>query len=171
MSKIKLLHIAVHLGGGAGKAIAGMMISAGKVAESDIVLLENPLNQTYVNQLRKQHSKVKVERDADTIRRLIPGYDVVVINWWGHPLMIRLLLEMEGVQGRFIIWSHINGCSYPYLHGAFLDRFDKVVYHRLFSGQCGMGNQRETENYGEISGCIRNGRFPPRTGFSENNLF
>ena len=46
MSKIKLLHIAVHLGGGAGKAIAGMMISAGKVAESDIVLLENPLNQT-----------------------------------------------------------------------------------------------------------------------------
>ena len=133
MSKIKLLHIAVHLGGGAGKAIAGMMISAGKVAESDIVLLENPLNQTYVNQLRKQHSKVMVERDADTIGRLIPGYDVVVINWWGHPLMIRLLLEMEGVQGRFIIWSHINGCSYPYLQGAFLDRFDKVLFTTGYS--------------------------------------
>ena len=44
---MKILHIAVHLGGGAGKAIAGIALECKSEAEQKIIILEKPNDMTY----------------------------------------------------------------------------------------------------------------------------
>ncbi len=133
MNKIRVLQIAVHLGGGAGKAIAGMIRQTMDWMDYEVILLEAPKSPVYVEMLKGIGIPTTINDDAANIAERISENDVTVVNWWGRPLTIRLLVELPLINGRIVIWNHINGCSYPYLKGEFLDCFDRILFTSPYS--------------------------------------
>ncbi len=133
MNKIHIVHIAVHLGGGAGKAISGIIHQTMDQINNEVILLEIPKNTFYIEALRNIGVPITISNDADTVAERISENDIAVVNWWGHPLMIKILAKLPIVKGRFVIWNHINGCSYPYLRTEFLNVFDKILFTTPYS--------------------------------------
>lgn len=154
MNKIRVLQLAVHLGGGAGKAIVGMIHQTMNRMEYEVILLEVPKNIFYVEQLKNIGIPVVISDNAANIAERISANEVTVVNWWGHPLMIRLLMELPLVKGRFVIWSHINGCSYPYLRAEFLDCFDRVLFTSPYSENNSLWSSKQKKKLFEKSTVI-----------------
>lgn len=128
-----MLHISVHLGGGAGKAISGMCINSQTVFENVVLLLEKPQNTSYVDRLQENDISVYIDEIPETISSLIRWADIVVLNWWSHPLMAKFLQDFPKIDCRLIIWNHINGCHYPYLPAQFLLKFDRIMFTSCYS--------------------------------------
>ncbi len=124
----KILHITVHLGGGAGKAITGLAMVG-----DTIVLLESPQKIYWVERAVQKGIQVIIAPETEELVRLIQEFDVTVINWWGHPLMIQFMASFPEIPCRLLLYSHINGCAYPYLPFSFLDIFDAVMFTTPYS--------------------------------------
>jgi len=125
---MKILHIAVHLGGGAGKAITGLAAS-----QDTIVLLEKPQKSCWIKKALQKGARVVIEPDSDTMKYMIKEADAVVVNWWGHPLMVQFAAQLPEVPCRLVLYCHVNGCVYPYLPFAFLAAFDSVMFTTPYS--------------------------------------
>ncbi len=134
---INLLYITPHLGGGAGKAIGGWIVSTGTKYNNTIVILDKPMETKYCELCRAAGASVVISPSTDEIRGLAEKSDVVIFNWWGHPLSVKLFEMLDGVRTRLILWSHINGLNYPFLTTLFLEAFDKV----MLSSPCSFGNK------------------------------
>lgn len=131
--KKKVLHITVHLGGGAGKAISGICIGSKNIFDSSVVLLQQPKNTAYVEVLHKEYIPVYVEPNRNLVTDLIKNADVIVLNWWSHPLTVKFLQEFPNTFCRIIIWNHINGCTYPFLPANFLKIFPEILFTSKYS--------------------------------------
>jgi len=129
---IKIVHIAVHMGGGAGKAIAGLVCNCDKVKYRHIIiLLEEPKEKKYVECCLNAGIEVLVKKYTKSV---FCDADAIVINWWGHPLMMDFMQKyLSDIKSRWIIWSHINGCNYPYLPFGFLDKADLIMFTSNYS--------------------------------------
>lgn len=130
---MNILHVSVHLGGGVGKAISGMITQIKDQCEQVLVLLEKPQKDTYCRLLLKEDIKVCICPQKDQMSLLIEWADVVVINWWGHPLMVKFITQMEDYSCRLLVWCHINGCAYPYLPFDFLNKFNRILFTSSYS--------------------------------------
>jgi len=130
---MKILYISVHLGGGAGKAIAGLAVECKNHAEQTIVLLDKPNDLKYYNQLVEYGIDVILEPNESEMKALIEEHDIVVLNWWGHPKMVEFLQKFPHSECRMVIWNHINGCTYPYLPYNFLEQFQYVFFTSEYS--------------------------------------
>ena len=123
---MRVLHIAAHLGAGAGKAIVGLAVSEQK-NEHRIIITQIPEKTNHIEKCKEagievlvcpsKESRIKEEKEAD----------IIVIDWWNHPSIFEVLLELSGIDTRLIIWSHINGLKYPYLKAGFLKAFDACM--------------------------------------------
>lgn len=159
---VKILHLAVHMGGGVGKAISGVCIGSRKKYHTDIVLLEKPNDYFFVNQARDSGISVYVLPDSDQLEKLIYLADIVVINWWGHPLMIRFLQNFPQKACRCIIWNHVNGCTYPYLPAEFLLQFSGIMFTTPYSYSNNMWSEYERECIAQLSDVVYGmGNFTP----------
>lgn len=167
-----MLQIAAHLGGGVGKAIAGMIGQTIEQIEYKIILLETPRNNFYVDLLRNHEVPVVISDDVSYIAGEIQENDVTIVNWWGHPLVIRLLMELPVVKGRFVIWNHINGCSYPYLNAEFLNCFNRILFTSPYSEQNPFWNSEERKKVLEKSTVVYGmGDFDPAGVRYKKNFF
>lgn len=172
MNRIRVLQIAVHLGGGAGKAIAGMIHQTMDWMEYEVILLETPKNAFYVEMLKKIGIPMAISNDAADVAERISKNDVTVVNWWGHPLTIRLLTELTSVKGRFVIWNHINGCSYPYLRAEFLDCFDRILFTSPYSENNSLWDSEQRKRILGKSGVVYGmGDFNPAAVRPKKNFF
>ena len=131
---IRILHITVHLGGGAGKAIAGMaLLGSGRFdTEHRIMLLQEPEKDGFIRMCREKGIPVSM---WDGSTRLLDWADVVVISWWNHPVMAQFLREFPTCGGRLVLWCHVNGCHYPCLPFSLANAFDKVLFTSPYSLQ------------------------------------
>ena len=123
---MKILHIAVHLGAGAGKAISGIAISD-KANEHKIILLDRPEKYDHIKRCEQNGIEVKICPTAEEEREAVLKADVVVVNWWHHPLTYRMLSNIENVPSRLILWSHVNGLNYPELKTEYISCFDACI--------------------------------------------
>jgi len=167
---MRILHVAAHLGGGAGKAIAGIILSGRKSADSTIVLLDEPQNKFYVNLLIDGGIPVYVKPDGKEICRLISENDIIIFDWWGHPLMIEMMINLPQIKFRAIIWNHINGCSYPYLPSDFIRKFEYSLYTSKYSFENALWNSDDKEyilNHSDIVYGI--GDFNPESVTPKND--
>lgn len=125
---MKILHITAHMGGGAGKAIGGLLTECAKRrnVEQKLLVLEIPEKRKYLFDLERGNIEVIIGGDVD-LADIIAWADVVVVSWWNHPLMAMLLGKLSGIECRLALWVHVNGCSYPYLPFGFAD-----IHERLF---------------------------------------
>ncbi len=122
----KVLHITAHLGGGAGKAISGVLKYLNQY-ENTVLLLDEPAETKYVECCKSNGINIAVANDIEKINALIKQADVVVLNWWCHPLFVNVFKALRNTEARVVIWSHINGLFYPYLPFEFLDLFEKIM--------------------------------------------
>lgn len=113
---MKILHITTHMGGGAGKAVAGLMLQCARQEdiEQRLLVLEAPEKLSHINSLSQEGLEIIIS-DAADLDRLAEWADIVVLSWWDHPLTSKLLIDISKLKCRMALWIHINGCSYPYL--------------------------------------------------------
>ena len=155
---MKVLHITAHMGGGAGKAIAGLAINCNKIVgeEHRILLLEAPQKLNHVEECKQNGIEVIVCEEFYKIRAYIEEADIVVVSWWQHPLMARFLAEFPSVLCRIVLWSHVNGCVYPYLPYSLLEQMDTVFFTTPYSLENPCWTKRQMEevekNYQIVSG-------------------
>lgn len=123
----KLLHITPHLGGGAGKAISGIVTGLSDY-ENIVLMLEAPENTRYSDICISAGINVMVSADAGIVQQLIDSADIIILNWWAHPLEVHILQTVSFCNKPVILWSHINGLNYPYLTYDFLKCFDGLMF-------------------------------------------
>ncbi len=135
--RCKIVHIAAHLGGGAGKAIAGILLNCSQQEyEHTLILLEQPQEQRYMEKCKDAGIPLLVwnQCDSERILSILISSDVVVINWWGHPLMNQFIVSMlSGIKTRWIYWFHVNGCHYPYISYSLTEQADRVFFTSSYS--------------------------------------
>lgn len=101
---MRILHISAHLGGGAGKAISGLIKSTNESKIShEIVVLEQLEKTTYLNDIIANDIKVVHLTDIKNLELYFDEFDLIVINWWNHPKIIKLFMEFPNVPMRIII--------------------------------------------------------------------
>lgn len=123
-----VLHIAAHLGGGAGKAISGLAIGLSEYFENEVLLLEPPEQERYVNLCKENGIDINITSDANEIAGYIQKADYVIFSWWGHPLSLEVYKALEKVEAIVFLWSHVNGLYYPYLSPKFVEIFDGAFF-------------------------------------------
>lgn len=150
----KILHIAVHMGGGVGKAISGLCISSQDKYDNAVVLLEKPNDYFYVDKTREQGISVHIMPGHRQLEKMIRKADIVIVNWWGHPLMAKWLQNFPQILCRCMIWNHINGCSYPYLPASFLQCFAAVMFTSTYSYDNCLWSELDREEIKNISDVV-----------------
>ncbi|AND85383.1 glycosyltransferase [Clostridium tyrobutyricum] len=130
----KILHITVHLGGGVGKVLSNICNPyVNNEYKHLIILLEKPLNLQFVKQALKNNVKVLIEPSNKIIKNEIMKSDIVQLEWWHHPLMCKFLYEFPQIPVRLIIWSHISGCSYPFIKSKFMKNCTRFLFTSPYS--------------------------------------
>lgn len=115
---MKILYLTAHMGGGVGKATKGLALECARKndIEQKILLLELPEKTMHLNECIKNNIEILYASDENVnIQETLSWADVVIINWWNHPLMSQFVVKQCITEFRCILWLHINGCSYPYL--------------------------------------------------------
>lgn len=171
---MNILHIAAHLGGGAGKAISGIAIQ-GQQLFSDthrILLLQQPEKDGYVKECDAQGIEIQLwTGDYELLR----WADVIVVSWWNHPAMAAFLQELRRISAPLLLWSHINGCHYPILPYDFASAFDGIMITSPYTLQNPHWRVSERQAIqAEIVWGI--GRFAPenipvKTGYQNKDIF
>ena len=120
---MNILHIATHLGDGAGKAIGGLAILGSHFGEHThrILLLDKPVKLNHIERCQSNGIKI-LERTM--IEEAISAADVVVLSWWGGAVMDSFLADFPEIPCRVLLWSHKNGYFDPPFPVGFADSFD-----------------------------------------------
>lgn len=137
----KILHITPHLGGGAGKAVSGIVTEL-KDFDNTVLMLEKPVNTRYSDICKNAEIPVIISKNAEELQREINLADIIVLNWWAHPLEVGMLQNVDFGSTHVILWNHINGLNYPLLRYDFLKCFDGL----MFTSPCAFENQTWSEN-------------------------
>ncbi len=148
MNVIKILHITPHLGGGVGKALSGILVYEKKNKSRYthlIYMLEEPQNNQFVNICMNNEINVNIAKNFDEIYKVMKSVDIVVLHWWHHPLNAKFLAYYPQIPARLIIWSHINGCSYPVIPADFIKAVNKVFFTSEYSLENHFWNREEKE--------------------------
>lgn len=161
LDQMNILHIAAHLGGGAGKAISGIaMQGQGDFSDTHrIILLQEPEKSGYVQACREHGVSVSVW-NGNTVD--LRWADVIVVSWWNHPVMARFLRNFPAISVPVILWSHINGCHYPMLPYRLAAEFERVLFTSPYSLENPMWTGAEREQIRKCSALVWGiGRFEP----------
>lgn len=113
---MKILHLCVHLGGGVGKALSGLVEQAKIVrseTEHQIVCLEKPEKTHLIDKIRETGTKVIIQPLVTELSCLMKHSDIVQLEYWNHPLLIRYLCVIDNPEIRLLVWSHNNGFYNP----------------------------------------------------------
>ena len=134
---LRVLHIAAHLGGGIGTAYYGIInetYKQGVEIVHSFLLMEDPIELSIIENLQKLGVQISIYRNQkEETQVLLSTADVVVFNWWHHPSLYRFLIEYDNVSFRAVIWSHVSGCTYPYINQKLLDLCDKLILTTPYS--------------------------------------
>jgi glycosyltransferase involved in cell wall biosynthesis len=110
---MRILHIAAHLGGGIGKAHAAIARALPRDVEQAFLLLEPPIDRRHAHTIARCGGRVIVERDPAQIRALALQFDIVQLEYWGHPLLdtYAQFVFVPGVKT--VCWCHVSGLFTP----------------------------------------------------------
>ena len=123
--KLKILHLAPHLGGGAGNAIKTFVLADSQSNNHLITSLD--VNKTHID--KKLNVLDDMYNNISQLMCLIEESDIVILHWWNHPMTFDLLLNCKLPECRLVMWS-LASCLYPpYVHSEKLLKFsDRFVF-------------------------------------------
>ena len=132
MTQQTVVHIAAHMGGGVGKVLSNVALEDTNY-DHHIVLLEKPVDTVFTDKLRQ--SQLTIAPSIDVIQELAGWSDIVQFDWWGHPLLARVMYEVRDVPVRSVIWSHTAGCYYPYISPRLVNMPDAFIFSSKYSAE------------------------------------
>lgn len=130
----KVLHITAHLGGGVGKVLSNVCNSQkNNEFKHTIILLEEPQQLNFYNKALDNGVEVLVSPTKTGLENKMKEADIVQIEWWHHPLMCKFLYNFPHIPVRLVTWSHISGCSYPFIKKEFIMNCNKFLFTSPYS--------------------------------------
>ena len=145
-----------------GKAVIGASMP-NKQFCTEIILLEQPEKTEIVSQARQKGITVFICLSGHELKDKIKEADIVIVNWWDHPLMIKFLVDFSDIPCRLVAWIHINGCTYPYLPFDFLDHFDYIFFTTKYSYENPFWDMEQCSKIKKKSAVVLgNGDFKPQ---------
>ena len=105
---MRVLHIAPHLGGGAGRFLANIA-RADSQNQHEFCLLESPID----THLLAGISWLTFNSIQDRLDEYVAKFDIVQIEFWNHPLLFKFLMEHRLPSCRLIIYAHVSGIYAP----------------------------------------------------------
>jgi L-malate glycosyltransferase len=122
---MEILHIAVHMGDGAGQAIGGLARTGnGKENTHKILLLGEPIKINHISKCRDAGVAIL---GRDKAENAVAEADIVILSWWGSPVMDTFLSMFPSVPCRVLLWCHNNGYYEPPLPDALVDACDGLL--------------------------------------------
>lgn len=125
-----VLHVAAHMGGGVGKVLSNLALSDTE-CHHHIVLLEKPIDTCFTEKLNK--TRLTIAPSIQSLRDLISTASIVQWDWWGHPLLAKMMYESGDIPVRSVIWSHTAGCHYPYLRPDLVSLPQRFIFSSHYS--------------------------------------
>lgn len=117
----KILHIAVHLGGGIGTVLTNWIKKDTKNEHTILCL-----SRTYYNNYNDKNIHENMRANPE-LSDWIEKSDIVIIHFWNHPLLFDFLINENIPKCRLCFWSHVSGLNPPYVFSEklinFADRF------------------------------------------------
>jgi glycosyltransferase involved in cell wall biosynthesis len=115
-SRLRVLHLTPHLGGGVGTVLREYFSLEVDVQRRETVVVAiDTLNQESRDHLDRL-GLTWVDRAIDNLGvldELVSTSDVVLVHWWNHPLLHWLLVNHDLPPARVVFWSHISGTPAP----------------------------------------------------------
>lgn len=150
---MEIIHITAHMGGGVGKAIADT-IQFDIENSHTVILLEIPEKFSHINNVSKYCNIYYMEKEKNLCYDKMQKSDIIVLHWWNHPSMARLFLDFPSIEGRYVIWCHVSGCTYPFLPHSFLKRFHYIFFTSYYSYENKFWENEEKQSIDEKSSVI-----------------
>lgn len=119
---MKILHIAPHLGGGAGRFLANITESDSQ-NKHEFCLLEPPVDTHLLTHITWQ----LFENVRSRFSQFSAEFDIIQIEFWNHPLLFKFLFEHSLPSCRLIVYSHVSGIYPPNIIPQVMFRFADVV--------------------------------------------
>lgn len=126
-----VLHIAAHMGGGVGKVLSNVALYKESEYQHHIILLEKPIDTVFTDKLSP--ATLTVAPSIDVIEDLVRCADIVQFDYWNHPLLAKVMSEVQDIPMRSVVWSHTAGCYYPYIKPDFVTMPDHFIFSSAYS--------------------------------------
>ena len=153
---LKILHLTPHLGGGVGRALSGLAGHPSVAAVHCFVCLERPEKTQFVDLVRRVSCKVVVCPSIEELRTLVEDADIVQLEWWNHPAMIKCLCSSALPPTRLLVWCHVSGLHSPIIPTALIS----AVHRFVFTSSCSLAAKGVAElvpmlgdRLGVVSSC------------------
>lgn len=126
--KLKVLHIAVHLGGGVGTVLRNW-IKNDSINNHTVLLLNHNYQGT-----KQDNVYENMRNKYDDINSFVEDSDIVIVHFWNHPLLFEFLTNCDLPPCRVCVWSHVSALHPPYVHTNNLVKFsDKFILSSAIS--------------------------------------
>ena len=129
----QVLHITPHIGGGVGSVIIDWLNSVSRTSNFKHVLA--CLDSCNLPSKSNLHPEKYIFyeglyfKDREMLHDLILNSDLVLVHYWNHPLLSRLLVEEGLPNSRVICWCHNSGLHEPSIIPNYLvDFVDTLVF-------------------------------------------
>lgn len=132
-----VLHMTPHMGGGVGKVLAGLAGGARRNESSfrhRILCLEKPEKSLFIDQAKDAGAVVVDGTDASVLAHEVCNADIVQIEFWNHPTIVRALSSIKWPAVRLLLWSHVSGLHFP----AFPKSLTRAVDRLVFTSPCSL---------------------------------
>lgn len=157
------------MGAGAGKAISGLAMSDDE-NEHRIILLDIPEKSNHMDRCREKGIEILVCPDETRLHKESIDADVIIINWWHHPLIYQALLMLDDIPTRIILWSHVNGLGYPLIKPEFIKCFNACMFTSKVTLLHSVWSDTEKEKIRRRSELVYGmGDFNPRQYIAKQN--
>lgn len=128
-----VLHLSPHVGGGVGAVLMDWLIHASLDVSTKHTLV--CLDACHPASLKRlADSKITFldniyQRDRGILWAHIAQADIVLMHYWNHPLLARLLVEEGFPSSRLICWCHNSGLHEPSTIPSFLVNLaDRIIF-------------------------------------------
>jgi glycosyltransferase involved in cell wall biosynthesis len=125
---VDVLHLvcSATLGGGVRAMVAAAKYSAAQGDFRHHVAFLIPPEDAVTTFVRREGLEVLAGWDFDALRRLLPAYDIIQVEWWNMP-QLDVFLRSDLPAMRLLSWAHVGGHHPPQLIPPRLIEFSDFV--------------------------------------------
>lgn len=113
---MRVLHLTTHLGGGVGRALAGLVASSRLEGsfQHDIVCVDTLEKDLFANAIRDMGGRVDVCPPVQVLHQAMATADIVHVEFWNHPAILGTLAAVpDDLPMRLVVWCHVSGLGTP----------------------------------------------------------
>lgn len=148
LSRLKVLHVTPHLGGGVGRCLSAISSEKSDRIDREFLLLEPPIDKFFYNQISQEYKISNVNYNHD-LEKYLMSFDIIQCEFWNHPAMLHFLSFSKNYKLRRIFWCHISGLGAIRFPTGFLNSHNKIIFTSNISNMK-YGTEKSVVNSGFV---------------------